>query len=120
LQKQLKGNFEFRSTWNGTRIVTKEVAYFSATSSHFEGNNLPYFTFYPNSQKPVKAGILPLQFTTLAEDISDGLVALGFDVISVKQMSATHRSPAEGTSTVNRPLFLITLPWTSKSRRYSN
>jgi hypothetical protein len=31
-------------------------------------------------------------------------------------MSATHRSLAEGTSTVNLPLFLITLPRTSKSQ----
>jgi hypothetical protein len=30
-------------------------------------------------------------------------------------MSATRRSPAEGTSTVNLPLFLITLPRTWKS-----
>jgi hypothetical protein len=46
---------------------------------------------------------------------SDGLVNLGFDVISVEQMSSTRQSSAEGTTTVNIPLFLITLPRTSKS-----
>jgi hypothetical protein len=40
---------------------------------------------------------------------------LGFGVISVRQVSATRRSPAEGPTTVNIPLFLITLPTTSKS-----
>jgi hypothetical protein len=43
-------------------------------------------------------------------------VSLGFDVISVKQMTATHRTPPDGTSTVNLPLFLITLPRTVKSQ----
>jgi hypothetical protein len=119
LQRQLKGllkgNFEFSRARNGTRIVTKEMADFSIIRSHFESNNLPYFTFYPKSQKPIKAVIRHLPFTTPEEDISDGVVGLAFDVISVKQMSATRRSPAEGTSTVNFPFFLMTLPRTSKS-----
>jgi hypothetical protein len=112
LQRQLrgllKGNFEFRSTRNGTTIVT--------LPSHFESNNLPYFTFYPKSQKPIKAVIRHLPFTTPAEDISDRAVDLGFDVISVKQMSATRRSPAVGTSKANLPLFPITVPRMSKSQ----
>jgi hypothetical protein len=93
----------------------KEMAEFSAFPCHFKSNNLPYFTFYPKTQKPIKAVIRHLPFTTLAEDISDGLVGLDFDVISVKHMSTTRQSPGEGTSTVNIPLFLITLPRTSKS-----
>jgi hypothetical protein len=52
LQRQLKGllkgNFDFRSTRNGARVVTKELANFSTICSHVESNNLPYFTFYPN------------------------------------------------------------------------
>jgi hypothetical protein len=44
----------------------------------------------------------------------DGLMSLGFDVISVKQMTTNHRSSAEGTTTVILPLFLITLPRTTK------
>jgi hypothetical protein len=43
-------------------------------------------------------------------------VDLGFDVINVKQMYTTHQPPAEGTTTVNNPLFLITLPRMSESR----
>jgi hypothetical protein len=46
---------------------------------------------FTHSQKPIKAVILQVPFTSLAEDISDGLVDLGFDVISVKQMPATRR-----------------------------
>jgi hypothetical protein len=48
LQRQLKGNFEFRSTRNGTRIVTKEVEDFSTIRSHFQSNNLQYFRSVPN------------------------------------------------------------------------
>jgi hypothetical protein len=59
--------------------------------------------------------IRPLPHNTPAEDISDGLVSLGFYVISVKQMTATRRSSSDGSTTINLPLFLITLAWTTKS-----
>jgi hypothetical protein len=59
--------------------------------------------------------IRPLPQNTPAENISDGLVNLGFDVISVKQMTATRRPHPEGSKTANLPLFLITLPRTAKS-----
>jgi hypothetical protein len=53
LQRQLKGilrgRFKFHNTRNGTRVVTVEMADFSAIRSHFESNNLPYFTFFPKS-----------------------------------------------------------------------
>jgi hypothetical protein len=42
------------------------------------------------------------------------LVGLGFDVISVKQMSNTRWSPAEASTTIHLPLFLITLPRKAK------
>jgi hypothetical protein len=57
-----------------------------------------------------------LPHKTHAEDISDGLVSLGFDVISVKLMTATRRSPSDGPTTINLPRFLVTLPWTAKSQ----
>jgi hypothetical protein len=41
-------------------------------------------------------------------------VELGFDIISVKQMSTTRRS--QGSSSTNFPLFLITLPRSDKSQ----
>jgi hypothetical protein len=47
----------------------------------------------------MKAVIRHLPFTAPAEDISDGFVGLGSDFISVKQMSATRGSSAEGTTT---------------------
>jgi hypothetical protein len=90
----------------------KEMEHFSAILSHFKSNNLPYFTFYPKSRKPINAVIWHLPFTTPAEDISGGLVNLGLDDISGKQMFTACRSHAEGTTTVNIPLFLITLPRT--------
>jgi hypothetical protein len=92
---------------------------FPTIRSQFESNDLSCFTCYPKSQKPIKAAIRHLPFTTPAEDISDGLVDLGFDVISVKLMSVTRRSPEEGISTVNLPLFLITLLRKSKSHEFS-
>jgi hypothetical protein len=49
LQKRIRdvvtGNFEFRNTRSGTRIVTKEMADFSAIRTNLENNNLSYFTF---------------------------------------------------------------------------
>jgi hypothetical protein len=39
--------------------------------------------FFPKSEKPIKAVICHLPHNTPAEDISDGLVSLDFDVVRV-------------------------------------
>jgi hypothetical protein len=89
LQKQLKGfvkgKFEFRNTRNGTRVVTKEMVDFSVIKEHFNDQNLNYFTFFPKSLKPMKAVIQHMPSNTPAKEIYE--VELGFDIISVKQMS---------------------------------
>jgi hypothetical protein len=99
--------FEFRNTRSGTIIVTKEMEDFSAIRKHLD-NNLSYFTFFPKSDKHIKAVTRHLPTNTPAQDISDGLMDLGFDIISVKQMLTTRRSPSEGTLSKNLHLFLIT------------
>jgi hypothetical protein len=58
-------------------------------------------TELPKSEKPMKVVIRHLPHNTPAEDISNRLVSLGFDVISAKQMTANHRSPTEGSRTIN-------------------
>jgi hypothetical protein len=78
--------------------------------AHFETNNLSYYTFYPKSQKPVKAVICHLLQNTPAEDIQDGLLDLGFDVMSIAHWSA------EGTTSITLPLLLEPLPRTAKSQ----
>jgi hypothetical protein len=92
------------------------MADFQSVKSHFDTNKLSYYSFYPKSEKPMKAVIRHLSQNTPAEDISDALVILGFDVISVKQMTATRRASPEGSKNINLPLFLITLPRTTKSQ----
>jgi hypothetical protein len=93
------------------------MADFLAIKSYFEGNNLSFFTFHPKSEKPIKAVIRHLPINTPAEDICDGLVSLGFDVVNVKQMTTTRRSPPEVPKISNLPLFLVTLPRTAKSQQ---
>jgi hypothetical protein len=118
LQRQLKGivkgSFEFRNTQNGTRIVTKEMADYSFIKEYLSSQSLNYFTFYLKSLKPIRAVIRHLLGNTPAEDIYEELVELGFDIISVKQMSTTRRS--QGSSSIKLPLFLITLPRSDKSQ----
>jgi hypothetical protein len=98
LQKELKvvvsEDFEFRSTRNGTRVITRGIADFQSVKSSFENHKLSYFSF-PKSEKPIKAVIRNLPQNTPAEDISDGLMSFGFHVINVKQMTTTRRSPPE-------------------------
>jgi hypothetical protein len=91
---------------------------FAAVKSHLETHNLPYFTFYPKSLKSIKNVIRHLPINTPVEDIADGLMGLGlgFDIISVKQMTSTCRSLSKETPIKNLPLFLITLPRTAKSQ----
>jgi hypothetical protein len=117
-QKQLKGVtkqiFEFRSTKNGTRVITKDMVDFKAVKAHFDSQNLSYYSFFHKSEKPIKAVIRHLPINTPAEDIAEGLVCLGFDVVSVKQMSPARRS-LEGTP-VTFPLFLVITITITKSQ----
>jgi hypothetical protein len=65
------------------------MADFDAVKSHFNNNSLAYNTFFPKSQKPVKA-IIHLPTNTPTKDISEGLENLGFDV-SDTQMTTIRR-----------------------------
>jgi hypothetical protein len=108
-------SFEFRNTSSGTRVVTKDMVDYQAFKSYFEQNSLSYFTFFPKSDKPVEAVLRHFPSNTPAQNISDGLVNLGFDVVSVRQMSPTRRPP-DGLNLTILPLFLVTLPRTPKSQ----
>jgi hypothetical protein len=61
LQKQLKGvvseNLEFRSTRNGTRVISRSMVDFQYVKSHFDSQNLCYYSFFPKSEKTIKAVI---------------------------------------------------------------
>jgi hypothetical protein len=73
LKDQVKGEYEFRNTQNATRNITQEMVDYSAMKSYLEKNNLHYFTFSPNSGKPIKAVIRHLPPDTPAEDIPNSL-----------------------------------------------
>jgi hypothetical protein len=57
------------------------MADFQSFKSHFDTNNISYYSFYAKSEKKMKLGKHQLPHNTPAEDMSDGLVSLGFDVI---------------------------------------
>jgi hypothetical protein len=73
------------------------------SSPNLETHNMHYFTYYPKSLKPNKAVIRHLPLDTPAQYISDGLMDVSFDVITVKKMPTTLRSPSEGTLSKNVP-----------------
>jgi hypothetical protein len=50
-----------------------------------------------------------------AKDISNELMALGFGVVSVRQMTASRPQPQGGTQIVDLPLFLVTPTRNEKS-----
>jgi hypothetical protein len=85
---------------------------FSTIKSHFDDKKISYFTFYQKPQKPIKAVIYHLPYGTHAKDISEGLISLGFDVISIKQMTINCQSSAEGTTSIN-----LTLSRMAKSKK---
>jgi hypothetical protein len=111
LQKQLKG---VAKTCNGTKVVTMDMVDYQAVRNFLDSHSLSYFTFFPKTDKPIKAVILHLPINIPAEDIAQGLVDIGFDVISVRQMSTTRRSP-DGSASITLPLFLMTLPKNTES-----
>jgi hypothetical protein len=92
------------------------MADYSATKHHFEQNSLHFHTFHAKSEKSINAVIRHLPGDTPAEDISNELVALGFSVISVRQMTVNRQLPQGGTQIVNLPLFLVTLARSKKSK----
>jgi hypothetical protein len=92
------------------------LADYSAIRQYLEAKHLSYYTFFPKSEKPIKAVIRHLLHDTPAEDISNSLNDLGFDVINVKQMTSKKPGP-QGRTEVNLPLFLVTLPRTEKSQQ---
>jgi hypothetical protein len=51
LKDHVNGQYEFWNRWNGTCIMTKEIAEYSAIKSYLGKNNLYYFTFSQNSEK---------------------------------------------------------------------
>jgi hypothetical protein len=63
LQKQLQGvaqhNFEFRSTRNGTKVVTMDMVDYQAARTFLDTHSLSYFTFYPKADKPIKGSNSP-------------------------------------------------------------
>jgi hypothetical protein len=71
LQSVFKENFEFRSSRNGTRVIMRGMADIQSVKLYFDANNLSYYTFYPKSEKPMKAVIRLLPHNNPAEDISD-------------------------------------------------
>jgi hypothetical protein len=74
---------------------------------YVEKNNLNYFTFSPNSEKPIKAVIRRLPPDRPAEDISNSLEDLGFNFINVRQMTANRRAPHRQAYVETLPLFLL-------------
>jgi hypothetical protein len=115
LRKVATGDFESHSTKNVTRVINKGIADIEAVKSHLS-NNTPSYYFFPKPQTPIKAIICQLTPKIPAENTSDGMVTLGFYVVSIKQMTTTRGSPSEEMTTRNLPLFLITILRTAKSQ----
>jgi hypothetical protein len=92
------------------------MAKYSAMKSYLEKNNLQYFTFSTNSEKPIKAVIRHLPPDTPAEDISNSLEGLAFNIINVRQLTTNRRARNGKTYVENLPLFLVTLTRNAKSQ----
>jgi hypothetical protein len=83
-------SYEWASIVNCAENKMREMADYSAIKSYLEKNNLHYFIFSQNSKEPIKAVIHHLSPDTSAEDISNSLEDLGFNIINMEQMVATR------------------------------
>jgi hypothetical protein len=104
----------FRNTATGTQITTKNMDDYRAIQTFLANKGHPYFLFYTKTEKPIKAVIRHLPSNTSSEDITVALQELGYEVISVRQMSAKHPFPEGGVTHISS-LFLITLVRSQKS-----
>jgi hypothetical protein len=116
LKEHVKEECEFRNTRNGTRIITNEMRDYSAMTSYQEKNNLHYFTFSPNSEKPIQAVIHHLPPDMPAEDISNSLEDFVFNVIKVRQLTGNRIAPNGQIYMETLPLLHVTLTRNVKSR----
>jgi len=105
----VRDTFEFRTTRNGPKVVTKDMVDYSALMRHLNASKIPYYTFHPKSLNLVKAVIRQLPRDTPTEDIFNELVVLGYSVISIRQMTATQPQTKGSLQTYIIPLFLVTL-----------
>jgi hypothetical protein len=74
LKNVVKDDFEFRNSKNGIRVITKSLTDFEAVTSFYSTQNLSYYSFFPKSEKPIKAVLRHLPSNNPAEDMSEGLV----------------------------------------------
>jgi hypothetical protein len=110
LKHRVKGEYEFRNIRNKTHIITKEMMDYSAIKSYLKINHPHYFSFSSNSEKPRKTVIHHLSPDTPAEDISDSLEDLDFNIINVRQIMVAQTAPNRQTHMEPLPLFLFALP----------
>jgi hypothetical protein len=75
-QSEVKETFEVRNTRHGTRDMMRGMANFQSVKSHFDTNNLYYYSFYLKSEKPMKAVIRYLPHTPLQKIYLTGWLAL--------------------------------------------
>lgn len=109
IKTKLKGGFTLGNTRNGTRLTTKNTDDCSTLRNYLEQNETPYYMFHPKAEKPIKAVIRYLPGETPAEDIVNELLALGYKVHNVRQMTTTHQQAEGDRQAQALPLFLVTL-----------
>jgi hypothetical protein len=88
---------------------------YSAKMCHLDVTNLHYYTFHPKSERPFKSVIRPRPGETPAEVMSNEREALGFSVITVREMMAKRLPLHRDNQDVKLPLYLATLTRSEKS-----
>jgi hypothetical protein len=88
---------------------------YSAMKSYLEKNDLQYFTFCINPEKPIMAVFRRLPPDTPSEGIPSSLENLGFSVIKERQITGNRSASSGQTHVETVPLFLVTLTRNTKS-----
>jgi len=100
-----------------------------AILSYLSDNRIHHFTFHPQFDKNIKADIHHLRIiNTSSQDTILAFQDMGYDIISVKQMTIKSFSPDDLINTISLPIFLViqarsqnshrTLSLTRQSYRY--
>lgn len=111
LENGLTESFELKYKGSRVLIYTKNITDYSKLKENFLEQKIPFHTFTPDEQKPVKLVLKSIPPNVTAENIIEDLKSKGLEVRKAIQM--VKKQP-EGTADIKYPMYKVEFAPTTK------